>query len=187
MGQEREIRIIPAAKRDPRVTKVGIYARVSTARAEQLRSLAAQVSTLTRHVYKRYDWILKDTYIDVGSAKTGSSRREFTIIEELAADNIPSPRGSERWSKKAVETVLRNTKYTGHVEILKTDPARTSYCMWDAHEPIVSVDDFVEVQRQLAKRTKRQRKQESSSSIFVKQMILRGRATAKGRTKAEEK
>ena len=322
MGQEREIRVIPAAKRDPRVTKVGIYARVSTARAEQLRSLAAQVSTLTRHVYKRYDWILKDTYIDVGSAKTGSSRREFTrmieeckageldyilikspsrlgrdsvevidavreildsgaklyfeendlhidstndelplviatavnqaeneqrseniklglkhraesgksglynracygysknaegelirdedqaavvsriyesyldgksfsaIIEELAADNSPSPRGSERWSKKAVETVLRNTKYTGHVEILKTDPARTSYCMWDAHEPIVSVDDFVEVQRQLAKRTKRQRKQESSSSIFVKQMILRGRATAKGRTKAEEK
>ncbi len=322
MGQEREVRIIPAAKRDPRVTKVGIYARVSTSRAEQLRSLAAQVSTLTRHVYKRYDWILKDVYIDVGSAKTGSSRREFTrmiedcragaldyilikspsrlgrdsvevidavreildsgaklyfeeddlqidstndelplviatavnqaeneqrseniklglkhraesgksglytracygykkneegelvrdedqaavvsriyesyldgksfsaIIEELAADHIPSPRGSERWSKKAVETILRNTKYTGHVEILKTDPSRTSYCMWDAHEPIVALDDFVEVQRQLAKRTKRQRKQESSSSIFVKQMILRGRATAKGRMKIEEK
>ena len=109
------------------------------------------------------------------------------IIEDLASDNIPSPRGSDRWSKKAVGTVLRNTKYTGHVEILKTDPARTSYCMWDAHEPIVSVDDFVEVQRQLAKRSKRQRKQESSSSIFVKQMILRGRATAKGRMKEEEK
>ncbi len=50
-----------------------------------------------------------------------------------------------------------------------------------------SLNDIVEVQSQLAKRTKRQLKQESSSSIFVKQMILSGRATAKGRMKVEEK
>ncbi len=322
MEHKREIIPIPAKKQDIRVTRIGIYARVSTSRAEQLRSLAAQVSTLTRHVYNRNDWILKDIYIDVGSAKTGSSRKEFTrmiedcksgsldyilikspsrlgrdsvevleavhaildagvklyfeendlqvestydelplviatavnqaeneqrseniklglkyraesgdsglynracygykkneegklipdldqaavvhriyesyldgksfsaIIEELAADHIPSPKGSERWSKKAVETILTNTKYTGHAEILKTDRGRNTYCMWNAHEPIVTVDDFVEVQRQIAKRSKRQRKEESSSSIFVKQMIRRGHATAKGRGKAEEK
>lgn len=313
---------MPGKKHGTRVIRVGIYARVSTARAEQLRSLAAQVSSLTRHVYNRYDWVLRDVYIDVGSAKTGSTRREFErmiedcksgnldyiliknpsrlgrdtlevtaavheildagvkvyfeqndlsinsvydelpltiatginqaeneqrseniklglkhraesgesglytrpcygykksedgelvrdpdqaavvsriyelylggksfsgIIEELAADHVPSPRGSERWSKKAVETILTNVKYTGHAEILKTDLGRTSYCKWDAHEPIISIDDFVEVQKQIAKRTRRQRKEESASSIFVKQMILRGRATAKGRTKAEEK
>ena len=111
MGQESEIRVIPAAKRDPRVTKVGIYARVSTARAEQLRSLAAQVSTLTRHVYKRYDWILKDTYIDVGSAKTGSSRREFTrMIEDCKAGEldyilIKSPSRLGRDSVEVIDAV----------------------------------------------------------------------------------
>lgn len=314
---------MPARKHGTRVTRVGIYARVSTARAEQLRSLAAQVSSLTRHVYNRYDWILRDVYIDVGSAKTGSSsRREFErmiedcksgnldyiviknpsrlgrdtlevtaavhemldagvkvyfeqndlainsvydelpltiatginqaeneqrseniklglkhraesgdsglytrpcygymknengelvrnpdqaavvsriyelyldgksftgIIEQLAADHVPSPRGSERWSKKAVETILTNVKYTGHSEILKTDTGRTSYCKWDAHEPIISIDDFVEVQKQIVMRSKRQRKEKSSSRIFVEQMILRGRASANGRDKTEEK
>lgn len=321
MEHKREVTYIPAKKKDTRVTRVGIYARVSTSRAEQLRSLAAQVSTLTRHVYQRYDWILRDTYIDVGSAKTGSSRKEFermiedcksgnldyilikspsrlgrdsveilgsvraildagvklyfeendlqvdstydelpltietavnqaeneqrsenikiglkqgaesgksglytrpcygykknekgelvpdhdqavvvsriyesyldgksfsAIIEELAADNIPSPRGSDRWSKKSIETILTNTKYIGHAEILKTDRGRNTYCMWDAHQPIIPVDDFVEVQRQINNRSKRKRKEDSSSTIFVKQMILRGRATAKGRGNAEE-
>ena len=73
----------------------------------------------------------------------------------------------------------------GHVEILKTDRGRNSYCMWDAHEPIVPVDDFIEVQKQIAKRARRPRKVDSPSVIFVKQMILRGRATANG--KKEEK
>ncbi len=321
MAHKREVIVMPARKHGARVIRVGIYARVSTARAEQLRSLASQVSSLTRHVYNRYDWVLRDVYIDVGSAKTGSSRREFErmieecksgnldyiliknpsrlgrdtvevtaalheildagvkvyfeqndlninsvydelpltiatavnqaeneqrsenikfglkqraetgesglysrpcfgykkdengklvrvpeqaavvsriyklyldgksftgIIEELAADHVPSPRGSERWSKKAVETILTNVKYTGHAEILKTDLGRTSYCKWDAHEPIISIDDFVEVQKQIAKRTRRQRKEESASSIFVKQMVLRGRASANGRNKTEE-
>ena len=74
----------------------------------------------------------------------------------------------------------------GHVEILKTDPGRNSYCMWDAHEPIIPVDDFVEVQKQIAKRSRRHREQESTSSIFVKQMILHGRATANGGGETEE-
>lgn len=78
-------------------------------------------------------------------------------------------------------------KYTGHVEILKTDPGRYTYCMWDAHDPIITVDDFVEVQKQIIKRTRRKRECESSSSLFVKQMILRGKATPYGRGKTEEK
>ena len=74
----------------------------------------------------------------------------------------------------------------GHVEILKTDPGRNSYCMWDAHEPIVSIDDFAKVQKQIAKRARRPREEESSSSIFVKQMILHGRATADSGGENEE-
>ena len=40
-------------------------------------------------------------------------------IDALAEEHIPSPRGSERWSKLAIETVLTNAKYTGNVEVLK--------------------------------------------------------------------
>ncbi len=113
--------------------------------------------------------------------------KSFTgIIEELAADHIPTARGSERWSKKAVETILTNVKYTGNVVILKTAPGRMSYCMWDAHEPIISMEDFIEVQKLIAKRSRRQREYESSSSLFVKQMILHGRATADGGGENEE-
>ena len=80
MEKKPQVRIIPAKKKSLQLKRVGIYARVSTARAEQLKSLSAQVSAMTRHVSERSDWILKDIYMDVGSAKTGSSRREFSRL-----------------------------------------------------------------------------------------------------------
>lgn len=80
MSETPKVRRIPAREKEIHLIKVGIYARVSTARVEQLRSLSAQVSAMTRYVYLRERWILKDIYLDVGSAKTGSSRREFTRL-----------------------------------------------------------------------------------------------------------
>jgi len=56
---------------------VGIYARVSTNSTDQLRSLAAQVSALTRLTSANPQWLLVDVYIDIASSKTGSSRKEF--------------------------------------------------------------------------------------------------------------
>ena len=54
------IKVIPAFKNSPGVKKVGIYARVSTARVEQMRSLAAQVSALAQYVYQRNDMIIRE-------------------------------------------------------------------------------------------------------------------------------
>jgi DNA invertase Pin-like site-specific DNA recombinase len=45
---------------------------------EQLKSLASQVSALTRLVAANPKWLLVDVYIDIASSKTGSSRKEFT-------------------------------------------------------------------------------------------------------------
>lgn len=42
--------------------KVGIYCRVSTSSAEQLQSLTAQVSHLTRLVAAMPQWLLSDVY-----------------------------------------------------------------------------------------------------------------------------
>ena len=69
MHYKAKITEIPAKKKLPTVTRVGIYARVSTSRASQLRSLAEQVSTLTRHVYDRNDWPKKESYITLDVEK----------------------------------------------------------------------------------------------------------------------
>lgn len=61
-----------------REKRVGIYCRVSTNSAEQLKSLTAQVSALTRLTAANPKWLLVDVYIDIASSKTGSSRKEFT-------------------------------------------------------------------------------------------------------------
>jgi len=302
MERRPKVRIIPATKRAVQLKRVAIYARVSTAGKAQLQSLAAQISGLTRHVSNRNDWLLRDIYMDVGSAKTGADRREFTrmlndcknheldyvitkslsrfgrdnvevleavrllmdsgvkiyfmeddievdetsdeleltlraainqsenehrsenirlgmkygaenglsglyrrpcfgyrkngdgnlvpdhyqaavvkkiyelylsgssiinIINTLAEEHIPSPKGSEVWAKKTVANILTNPKYTGNVEILKTDPGRNSYCMWDAHEAIISMEDFARVQKEIERRTKKKRKHESSASALI--------------------
>ena len=305
MESNPKVRIIPAKEENIRIEKVGIYARVSTAGKAQLRSLAAQISGLTRYVAKLEGWLLTDIYMDVDSAKTGSERREFTrllddcknheldyvitkslsrfgrdnvevlkavrllqesgvkiyfmeedldvdknyneleltirtainqsenehrsenirmgmklraehglsglykkpcfgykkndegnlipdeeqskivkriyelylsgtsiigIINTLAEEQIPSPHGSKTWSKKAISTILTNAKYTGNVQVLKSDPGRNSYCMWDAHEAIVSMEDFAQVQKEIDRRTRKRRKYESAASAFVKEI-----------------
>lgn len=80
MSDTPKVRRIPTYRKEPHLLKAGIYVRVSTARVEQLRSLSNQVSAMTRYVYSRENWILKDVYLEVGSAKTGASRREFTRL-----------------------------------------------------------------------------------------------------------
>ena len=80
MERNPTVRIIPAKEENIRIEKVGIYARVSTAGKAQLRSLATQISGLTRYVAKQEGWLLTDIYMDVDSAKTGSDRREFTRL-----------------------------------------------------------------------------------------------------------
>ena len=80
MESNLNVQIIPATRRIPALKKVGIYALVSTAGRAQLKSLAAQISGLTRHLSKRDDCILIDIYMDVGSAKAGAERREFNRL-----------------------------------------------------------------------------------------------------------
>ena len=60
-----------------REKRVGIYCRVSTNSADQLKSLTAQVSALARLTAVNPKWLLVDVYIDIASSKTGSSRKEF--------------------------------------------------------------------------------------------------------------
>ena len=69
--------------------RVGIYARVSTNRIGQLRSMAAQVSQLTQFVLSRRDWVLVDVYMDYDSA-SGSKLRDnfYRMIDDAKAGRL---------------------------------------------------------------------------------------------------
>lgn len=57
---ERKIVVIPANPEKVKLYKVGIYCRVSTSICEQLYSIAAQVSQLTKIFNHTPDFILVD-------------------------------------------------------------------------------------------------------------------------------
>ena len=94
-----------------------------------------------------------------------------SIIEILAEEKIPSPQGSETWSKKTISIILTNAKYTGNVQVLKSDLDRGSYCLMDSHEAIISMEDFAKVQKEIDRRTKRTRKHDSPASHFIIHMV----------------
>ena len=97
---------------------MGIYARVSTNRKEQLDSLAAQVSGLTRLASSHFSWFVADVFIDIGSAKTGSVRveleRMLTACEGGSID-IVLTKSISRFGRDTKETLeaFRRIKNAG--------------------------------------------------------------------------
>jgi len=88
MSDNKTIHFIPPLP--PKLKKrVGIYCRVSTSSADQLKSLTAQVSALTRLTAANPKWLLVDVYIDIASSKTGSSRKEFSrMLQDCKSRDI---------------------------------------------------------------------------------------------------
>ena len=72
----------------------------------------------------------------------------ISILKELKKESIPSPTGKDTWSKKTVENILTNIKYTGTVIILVDD---IQYKIVDHHPAIISSDAFdaVQIERDL--------------------------------------
>ena len=108
------------------------------------------------------------------------------IIEEFETEHVLSPRRSARWNKRAIETILTNIKYAGHVVILRPDPGKDGYAVWNNHEPIISEDEFAEVQNQISKRTRHRRKIMSSAESVLENMFSRREETAKSIDKTED-
>ena len=86
--------------------RVGIYCRVSTNSAEQLQSLTAQVSHLTKQTAAMPQWLLADVYIDITTSKTGSSRKEFNRMLDDCRSNkleIVLTKSISRFGRDTVE------------------------------------------------------------------------------------
>ncbi|WP_330389648.1 recombinase family protein [Cellulosilyticum sp. I15G10I2] len=88
------------------------------------------------------------------------------IIKELADTNTISPQGKDKWSKRAIQTMLTNEKYIGNVMLGKTYTgqfpnnqqkvnrgAQEQYLMKDAHEPIINIGVFKQVQEEMKHRS----------------------------------
>lgn len=107
MDTEKKVTFIPPViQRGSK--RVGIYCRVSTNSSEQLLSLAAQISHLTKVVAVTPQWLLMDIYMDVSSSKTGSSRPEFNRMMEDCASHkldIIITKSISRFGRDTVETL----------------------------------------------------------------------------------
>lgn len=88
--------------------EVGIYCRVSTNDMEQLHSLTAQISGLTRLVSTVDEWRLVDCYIDIASAKKKSSRVNFKRMLDDCKNNkldIVITKSVSRFGRDTVDTL----------------------------------------------------------------------------------
>ncbi len=114
---ESKVFFIPA-KPDRIVKNVGIYCRVSSSEKDQLNSLSAQISALTKAVSHVEQWKLCDTFIDIGSAKSESPRGEFErMLKECEAHHISVvlTKSISRFGRDTVDTLdaLRRLKAAG--------------------------------------------------------------------------
>lgn len=107
MDNYKKVHFIPPIpqKRDKRI---GVYCRVSTNSSEQLQSLAAQVSHLTKITAATPQWLLADVYMDISTSKTGSSRKEFNrMLDDCTSHklDIIFTKSISRFGRDTVETI----------------------------------------------------------------------------------
>lgn len=90
------------------------------------------------------------------------------ILRELEKRGIPSPTGKPRWCKRSIDTMLSNEKYVGDVIVLKTYSSgfpnnkriasnnsedHQMYMAENAHEAIISREQFAAVQEEKNRRS----------------------------------
>lgn len=150
MTYNPKVHIIPA-KPARREKPVGIYCRVSTNDTEQLKSLSAQVSALTRLVASTTQWLLDDVYMDIASSKTGSSRREFNrMLEDCQSNKLEFiiTKSISRFGRDTVETLeaLKVMKDSGVRVIFEQEDLDTADT--DSELMIAIVESFAQAENE---------------------------------------
>lgn len=75
------------------------------------------------------------------------------IVKKLAENNVPSPSGKEKWSKRSVEILLSNEKYTGVVRLTDSYTHEHEYLIKEHHSPIITEDMFMDAQEEKRRRS----------------------------------
>jgi site-specific DNA recombinase len=130
VAENKTIHYIPPLP-PKREKRVGIYCRVSTNSTDQLKSLTAQISALTRLTSANPKWLLVDVYTDIASSKTGSSRKEFTrMLKDCQSRDIEIiiTKSISRFGRDSVEILdaLNQLKLLGIRVIFEQEQLDTS-------------------------------------------------------------
>jgi hypothetical protein len=136
-------------------------------RSENIRmGLAMKAANGTSGLYKRklYGYSKnKDGDLVIDNEQTKVVRDIFRwyldgasvlgIIKKLSDAGIPSPTGKETWSKRSIEKMLENEKYTGTVTLLDSATHEYKFQMKECHPPIITESEFRAVQEEKKKRS----------------------------------
>ena len=80
-------------------------------------------------------------------------RNVISIVKELEKEKIKSPTGKNKWSKRSIEAMLKNEKYTGSVKLLDSVNKENYYLLKDNHEAIIAEEVFNKVQEEKSSRS----------------------------------
>ena len=105
--EERNITKIPVRHELPRLSKVGVYCRVSTNQSEQLRSMSAQASHLTRTVLHSRGWILIDIYLDFHTGLNDNRPELQRLLKDCRSGNVDTilTKSVSRFGRNTAETI----------------------------------------------------------------------------------
>lgn len=150
MDNYKKVQFIPPIpqKRDKRI---GIYCRVSTNSSEQLQSLVAQVSHLTKITAATPQWILADVYMDISTSKIGSSRKEFNrMLDDCISHklDIIFTKSISRFGRDTVEAIeaLSKLKNAGVRVIFEQEELDTANT--DSDLMISIIESFVQAENE---------------------------------------
>ena len=138
----------------PKPTKekrVGIYCRVSTNSMDQLQSLSAQISHLTRLTESMLQWVLVDAYIDISTSKMGSSRKEFNrMLDDCRSQklDIVITKNISRFGRDTVEILdaLNQLKTLGVLVIFEKEELDTATT--DSRLMILIIEPFAQAKNE---------------------------------------
>ena len=127
---ERKVTTIPVIPKLQHLRKVGIYCRVSSVRIDQLRSMSAQASHLTKTVLNSARWRLIDIYLDFHSG-LDDNRPELQRLINDCKDGIIDTiltKSVSRFGRNTAETIslLRELKAIGVRIIFENEEIDTS-------------------------------------------------------------
>lgn len=92
------------------------------------------------------------------------------IIRELERRSIQTPKGKGSWSKRSIDTMLSNEKYTSRVILLKDKDNTPSYVFKEHHEAIISEEIFEKVQLEKHRRSNVENGKRKSSKYTSKKV-----------------
>ena len=155
-------------KKQFQIQRVGIYARVSTTDKDQLNSLMAQISALTRLTSHYSNWKLVDIYIDIASGETKSSRKEFSrMLEDIKKEdvNIIITKSVSRFGRVTVDTLEA-------LKVIKQTSARIIFEQENLDSQEDDTDMIISIMESLAQSENEQRSE--NIKWCLKQRVAQG-------------